>query len=366
MPVLFSPFALRAVGLPNRVVVSPMCQYAAREGCAADWHLVHWGQLLQSRAGLVFIEATAVSAEGRISPSDLGLYDDACERALADTLRRARAVAPPTAVALQLAHAGRKASTAAPWVGGRVDAAHGGWTPVAPSPLPFADGDPLPQALDAAGLARVRDAFADAARRAVRAGVDVLEVHMAHGYLLNAFLSPLANARDDAYGGAFDGRVRFPLEVFDAVRAVAPASMPVGARISAVDWVDGGWTLEDSIALVRRLGARGCDFVDVSSAGVSPRQKIDVRPGFQVPFASAIRAATGMPTVAVGLITEPQQAEGIVARGEADLCALARAFLWNPRWTWHAAAALGGEVEPPPQYERAAPRGAAQALVRRR
>jgi 2,4-dienoyl-CoA reductase-like NADH-dependent reductase (Old Yellow Enzyme family) len=358
MSALFQPLALRSIALPNRIVVSPMCQYSAQEGCATDWHLVHWGQLLQSGAGLVFVEATAVAPEGRISPQDLGCYDDASEQALADTLRRARSVAPPARVALQLAHAGRKASTAAPWVGGSVARDQGGWVPVAPSPLPFADGDLVPDTLDAAGLARVRDRFVDAARRALRAGVDALEVHMAHGYLLHEFLSPLANGRDDRYGGGLDARVRFPLEVFDAVRDAIPDDVPLGVRISATDWVDGGWTLDESCALAQRLAQRGCDFVDVSSAGLSPQQKIDVKPGYQVPFARAVRQACGLPVIAVGLITEAAQAEAIVAGGDADLVALARGFLWNPRWAWHAAAALGGQVVPPVQYQRAAPRGA--------
>jgi 2,4-dienoyl-CoA reductase-like NADH-dependent reductase (Old Yellow Enzyme family) len=362
---LFQPLALRTVQLRNRIVVSPMCQYSAESGCATDWHLVHWGQLLQSGAGCVFVEATAVSPEGRISPADLGLYDEASELAFATVLRRARAVTPPVPVVLQLAHAGRKASSAPPWVGGHVAPADGGWTPVAPSPAPYAEHDPVPEALDAVGLARLREAFAAAARRGVAAGVDAFELHCAHGYLLHQFLSPLANQRDDAYGGAFEGRIRFPLEVFAAVREAVPATLPVGVRISATDWVEGGWTLEDSIAFAHRLGALGCDFIDVSSAGVSPRQKIAVGPGFQVPFAKAIRAATGLATMAVGLITQPAQAEAIVASGEADLVALARGFLWNPRWAWHAAAELGGQVEPPVQYERAAPRGRAQAFARR-
>jgi 2,4-dienoyl-CoA reductase-like NADH-dependent reductase (Old Yellow Enzyme family) len=363
---LFQPLRLRSLALPNRVVVSPMCQYSARDGCATDWHLVHWGQMLQAGAGLFVVEATAVSPEGRISPADLGCYDDASEAALADTLRRVRAVAPPGLVALQLAHAGRKASSAAPWVGGRVAPADGGWTPVAPSALPFAPGDTVPAALDAAGLARVRDAFAGAAARAARAGVDAIELHCAHGYLLHEFLSPLANRRDDAWGGSLEGRMRFPLEVFDAVRAAVPDAMPVGVRISATDWVDGGWTLDDSVAFAQRLKARGCDFVDVSSAGASPLQKIDVKPLFQVPFARAIRAATSLPTIAVGLVTRAAEAEAIVASGDADLVAMARAFLWNPRWVWHAAAELGGQVVPPVQYERAAPRGFANAFARRR
>ena len=238
--------------------------------------------------------------------------------------------------------------------------------PVAPSPVPYAEHEPVPEALDAPGLARLREAFAAAARRGVAAGVDAIELHCAHGYLLHQFLSPLANLRDDGYGGSFEGRVRFPLEVFAAVRDAVPSALPVGVRISATDWVEGGWTLEDSIGFAHRLAALGCDFIDVSSAGVSPRQKIDVGPGFQVPFAQAIRAATGLATVAVGLITQPAQAEAIVASGEADLVALARGFLWNPRWAWHAAAELGGEVVPPVQYERAAPRGSTQAFARRR
>jgi 2,4-dienoyl-CoA reductase-like NADH-dependent reductase (Old Yellow Enzyme family) len=229
----------------------------------------------------------------------------------------------------------------------------------------FADGHPLPAPLDEAGLRGVVAAFAAAAKRAVAAGFRAVEVHAAHGYLLHQFLSPLANLRDDAYGGSFEGRIRFPLEVFAAVREAVPATLPVGVRISATDWVEGGWTLEDSIAFAHRLAALGCDFIDVSSAGVSPRQKIAVGPGFQVPFAKAIRAATGLSTMAVGLITQPAQAEAIVATGEADLVALARGFLWNPRWAWHAAAELGGQVEPPVQYERAAPRGSAQAFARR-
>jgi 2,4-dienoyl-CoA reductase-like NADH-dependent reductase (Old Yellow Enzyme family) len=366
LPPLFQPLQLRSVELANRIVVSPMCQYSAREGCATDWHLVHWGQLLQSGAGLTFIEATAVMPEGRISTSDLGCYDDASEAALTRTLARARAVAPPARVALQLAHAGRKASSAPPWRGGRLGPEDGAWTPVAPSPLPFAPGDPVPRALDAAALVAVRDAFVSAAQRALRAGIDVLELHFAHGYLMHEFLSPLANVRDDRYGGSFEGRLRFPLEVFAAVRDAVPERTPLGVRISATDWVDGGWTLEDSIALASRLRSLGCDFVDVSSAGVSTQQKIAAGPGFQVPFARAIREATGVPTVAVGLITEPQQANDVIARGDADLVALARAFLWNPRWTWHAAAQLGGEVQPPLQYERAPPRGSAHAFPKRR
>jgi len=360
---LFDPFRLAEVALANRIVVSPMCQYSAQDGCAGDWHLVHWGQLLQSGAGLVFVEATAVTPDGRITPNCLGLWDDACERALTDVMSRARRCAPAVPVAIQLAHAGRKASSGAPWVGGHVAPEAGGWIAVAPSAVPFAEGDPVPAALDGGGLARIRDAFAAAARRAHRAGMDVVEVHMAHGYLLHEFLSPLSNRRDDRYGGDFDGRTRFPLEVFDAVRAALPASIPVGVRVSATDWVDGGWALDDTVALARILAARGCAFVDVSSAGISPAQRIDSRPGLHVPFARAVRHGTGLPTIVVGLITEPVQADAIVAAGDADLVALARGFLWDPRWAWHAAAALGATVTPPVQYARAVPQGAGRVFA---
>jgi 2,4-dienoyl-CoA reductase-like NADH-dependent reductase (Old Yellow Enzyme family) len=341
-----------------------MCQYSADDGRATDWHLVHWGQLLMSGAGLLTIEATAVCAEGRITPGCLGLYDDACEDALAHTLVRARALAPPMPVAMQLAHAGRKGSSQRPWEGGKLlPPQEGGWLPVAPSALPHAAGEPPPAALDPEGLARIRDAFVDSAQRAGRAGIDAIEIHMAHGYLLHEFLSPLANHRSDRYGGSFEARVRFPLEVFDAVRAVWPESRPLGVRLSCTDWVDGGWTLAESVELSRLLVARGCDFIDASSGGVSPLQKIPLGPGYQVGFAREIRRATGAVTMAVGLITGAEQAEAIVAAGDADLIAMGRAFLWDPRWPWHAAAALGTTVLPPPQYTRSAPRDAAAVFL---
>jgi 2,4-dienoyl-CoA reductase-like NADH-dependent reductase (Old Yellow Enzyme family) len=352
---LFDPIALRELALANRIVVSPMCQYSAIRGCATDWHLVHWGQLLLSGAAMMTIEATAVNPEGRITAGCLGLYDDATEHALGETLGRARRQAPPMPVAIQFAHSGRKGSSARPWEGGAlVPHERGGWTPLAPSAVPHADGEAPPAPLDADGLARVRDAFVDSARRAQRIGIDAIELHMAHGYLLHEFLSPIANRRSDAYGGALESRMRFPLEVFDAVRAVWPASRPLGVRVSATDWVEGGWTLDECIELVRRLKANGCDFVDVSSGGVSPKQKIPSEPGVHVPFARAIRHATGMPTIAVGLITEPKQADAIVAAGDADMIALARAILRDPRWPWRAAAELGGTVRGAPQYWRAA------------
>ena len=361
---LFDPIRLRELALANRVVVSPMCQYSAIDGRATDWHLVHWAQMMMSGASMFTIEATAVNAEGRISPGDLGLYDDACEEAIARNLARARAQCPPLAVALQLAHAGRKASSRAPWDGGNlILPADGGWTPVAPSALPHAAHEPAPLALDEAGLARVRDAFVDSARRAERAGIDALELHMAHGYLLHEFLSPIANLRTDRYGGDFESRIRFPLEVFDAVRAARIGDRPLGVRLSCTDWVDGGWTLEQSVEFSRRLVARGVDWIDASSGGVSAQQKMALGPGYQVRFAGEIRRATGATTIAVGLITGAEQAASIVAAGDADMVAMARAFLWDARWAWHAAAALGASVTPPRQYTRSAPRGAGDVFA---
>jgi len=361
---LFSPFKLRKLALANRIVVSPMCQYSAVNGCAVDWHIVHWGQLLQSSAGMFTIEATAVSAIGRITHGCLGLYDDACEKAIGERLAIARADAPPMPVAMQLAHAGRKGSSLVPWEGGQlIPVAQGGWTPVAPSAIPQLEHEPPPAALDAAGIAQIKREFVDAARRASRLGIDAIELHCAHGYLFHEFLSPLSNRREDAYGGPFDNRVRFPLEVFAAVRDAWPQDRPMGVRISANDWVDGGWTIEDSIALVRRLKAAGCDWIDTSSGGISPAQKIPLGPGYQVPLARAIRRATSIPTMAVGLITDAKQAEAIVASGDADLVAMARAMLWNPRWPWHAAAILGAQVQAPQQYWRSAPRDAANVIA---
>jgi len=352
---LFDPMPLRSLRLRNRIVVSPMCQYSAERGCATDWHLVHWGQMLLSGAGMFTIEATAVTADGRITHGCLGLYDDATEEALASTLARSRRQAPMMPVAIQLAHAGRKGSSALPWKGGKlISPAQGGWTPVAPSAIPHAEGEHAPKALAVGELAAIRDAFVTATRRAERCGVDAIELHMAHGYLLHEFLSPIANRRGDAYGGNFARRIHFPLEVFDTVRAAWRADRPLGVRISATDWVDGGWSLEESIEFSRELKARGCDWIDVSAGGVSPAQKIPApTPGVHVPFAREIRRATGVTTMAVGLITDPKHADSIIASGDADLVALARAMLRDPRWPWRAAAALGGTVAEVPQYGRA-------------
>ena len=355
MPHLFSPFSLGGLSLANRIVIAPMCQYSAEDGKATDWHLIHLGHLALSGAGLMIIEATAVEPEGRISPDDLGLWSDDTEAALARVLGAVRRYSPMP-IAIQLGHAGRKASSHVPWEGGQlIPVDRGGWLPVAPSAIPHAVDEPPPRALDRAGLQRLRQAFVAAAQRAHRLGLDAIELHAAHGYLLHQFLSPLANARDDEYGGTLENRMRFPLEVFDAVRAAVPASLPLGVRISATDWVEGGWDLEQSLAFGRALGERGCDFIHVSSGGVSPQQKIPIGPGYQVALAAAMRRETGLPTIAVGLLTEAAQAEAIVAEGRADLVALARGMLYDPRWPWHAAAELGARVSAPPQYWRAQP-----------
>ena len=363
--LLFTPFSLPSprggLTLPNRIVVAPMCQYSAVNGLAADWHLMHWGNLLNSGAGLVTIEATAVLPEGRISPGCLGLWDDATETAMADTLQRARRLASATAVCIQLSHAGRKASSAAPWDGGKLlSSSEGGWETFGPSALPHLPTEAPPTAISLEYMAQVREAFVSAAQRAQRIGIDAIELHAAHGYLLHQFLSPLANQRTDAYGGSFENRIRFVMDVFTAVRTAFQGVL--GLRLSATDWVDGGWDLEQSTALAYRLKAAGCDFIHVSSGGVSPQQKITLGVGYQVPFARQIRAACGMATMAVGLITEPQQAEDVLQAGDADLVALARAFLYQPRWGWQAAAALGGTVAAKEPYWRCLPREAQAAF----
>jgi len=361
MSLLFTPFTLPSphggLTLVNRIVIAPMCQYAAVNGRAADWHLMHWGNLLNGGAGLLTIEATGVLPEGRISPGCLGLWDDATEAAMGDTLHRARALAPATPVCIQLSHAGRKASSAAPWHGGQqLTNAQGGWEAFGPSALPHLPHEAPPTAMTPVYLVQVREAFVAAAQRAQRMGIDAIELHAAHGYLLHQFLSPLANQRTDAYGGSFENRIRYVMEVFAAVRQVFQGSL--GVRLSATDWVEGGWDLAQSEVLAQRLKGAGCDFIHVSSAGVSPLQKIAVGPNYQVPFARQVRAASGMATMAVGMITDAQQAEAILQAGDADLIALARAFLYQPRWGWQAAAALGGTVTATEAYWRCLPREA--------
>jgi len=359
--LLFSPLQLSAprggLALANRIVVAPMCQYAAVNGAATDWHLAHWTSLLNSGAALFTIEATAVLPEGRITPACLGLWDERTEKALGDTLRRARRLAPAMPVCLQLSHAGRKASSAVPWQGGQLlPAAQGGWQTVGPSALPQLPTEPPPTALTGEQMAQIRDAFVLAAQRADRIGIDAIELHAAHGYLLHEFLSPLANQRSDAYGGSLENRMRFPLAVFAAVRQVFAG--PLGMRVSATDWVEGGWDVAHTAEFSCRLKALGCDFIHVSTAGVSPLQKIAVGPAYQVPFAREIRRVSGLTTTAVGLITQPQQAEDILQVGDADLIAIARVLLYKPRWPWEAAAALGGQVSATPQYWRCLPREA--------
>lgn len=357
MSYLFKPLKLGALEIENRIIIAPMCQYSAVDGSAQDWHMIHLGHLALSGAGMLIIEATAVSPEGRISPADLGLYSDDNEVALRRVMD-AVAKQSDMPVAIQLSHAGRKGSSRAPWDGGAqiLPGEPEGWKAEAPSALPHSDGEDVPSALDGAGLARVCEDFVRAAQRAVRVGFRGIELHMAHGYLLHQFLSPLSNQRPDAYGGTLENRMGFPLEVFDAVNAAVPQEMPVWIRVSATDWVPGGWDLESTLALCGALKDRGCAVIHVTTGGVSPNQEIPVAPGFQVPFAARVKAEIGLPTIAVGLITEPEQAETILKEGQADAIALARAMLYDPRWPWHAAAALGAQVRAPKQYWRSQPR----------
>lgn len=359
---LFRPLLLRGMRMPNRIAVAPMCQYSAQAGVPGDWHLMHLGHLALGGAGLVIVEATGVEPEGRITPACTGLYSDECEAGFARILAFLRTVTAAP-VAIQLSHSGRKGSTRPPWEGGGpLGEAEGAWQTEAPSPLPYLPGWQPPRALDEAGLSRIRAAFADAATRAARAGFDMIELHCAHGYLIHQFLSPLTNRRPDAWGR---DRMRFPLELFAAVRAAFPADRPVTARISATDWIEGGATLSDAIRFAHALREAGCDMVHVTSGGLSQDQRITTGPGYQTGFAAAIRAATGMPVMAVGQITEPVQAETILASGQADAVALARAMLWDPRWVWKAALALDAEIALPPPYARANPALRARPFVTR-
>ncbi len=355
-PALFTPFTIRNHEFRNRIVIAPMCQYSAVGGCMTDWHVIHLGHLALSGAAMLTIEATAVVPEGRITYGDTGLYDDATERAMGKVLESVRRWSDMP-IALQLAHAGRKASTEVPWKGGKQIAPGemNGWQTVSASDVPFLDSDVAPIALDRDGMKRVREGFADAARRAARLGIGVVQIHGAHGYLLHQFLSPLSNKRTDDYGGSLENRLRFPLEVFDSVREAFPADKSVSIRVSGTDWVDGGWDIAQTVEFAKALEARGCNAIHVSSGGLSPAQKIPLGPGYQVPLARAVKQAVRMPVVTVGLITDCIQAEEIIATGDADLIALARAMLYDPRWPWHAAAALGATVKAPNQYLRSEP-----------
>jgi 2,4-dienoyl-CoA reductase-like NADH-dependent reductase (Old Yellow Enzyme family) len=350
--MLLEPFTLREIRLRNRIVVSPMCQYSSEDGFANDWHLVHLGSRAVGGASLVFTEATAVVPEGRISPQDLGIWKDEHVPMLQ---RIAAFVAGQGAVpGMQLAHAGRKASVARPWEGGqRLDESNGGWQVVAPSPIPFKPGDPPPRELDEAGIARVVRAFADAAERALRAGMRILEIHGAHGYLLHEFLSPLSNHRTDRYGGPLENRMRLFVEVARAVRTRWPERLPVFARISATDWTEGGFDVGEAVTLSRVLKGEGVDLIDCSSGGNVPRAQIPVGPGYQVPFAERIRREAGVPTGAVGLLRSAWQADHVLRTGQADVVLLARELLRDPYWPLHAARKLGISVAWPPQYERA-------------
>ena len=348
-----APLEIREIALRNRIAVSPMCQYSSEDGFANDWHLVHLGSRAVGGAGLVCMEAAAIAAGGRISPSDLGIWNPEHIEFLARITRFLHSQG--AAAGIQLAHAGRKGSTRRPWDGGGglLPEAEGGWQCVAPSAVPFRAEDPAPKALSKAEIHALADSFRDAAERALRAGFDVVEIHGAHGYLIHQFLSPLSNRRADEYGGSLDNRLRFALEVTAAVRAVWPARLPLFFRISATDWVPGGWTADDSVELARRLQALGVDLVDCSSGGNAAHARIPLAPGYQVPFAERIRRETGVLTGAVGMITTPRQADEIVRNGQADLVLMAREFLRDPYFPLHAAGALGGKAAPPPQYARA-------------
>ncbi|PWJ17042.1 NADH:flavin oxidoreductase/NADH oxidase [Jannaschia seohaensis] len=361
---LFSPIDLRGVTVPNRITVAPMCQYSATNGVPGDWHLVHLGQFAQSGPGLIFVEATGVEPEGRITPGCTGLYDDATEAAFARIVAFMKSVGQ-SVIGIQLGHSGRKGSTVAPWEGGGLIEGPEGWQTDCPSAVPYLPGWPEPRAMDADAMARVKAAFVDATRRADRAGFDVIQLHVAHGYLLHQFLSPITNRRDDAYGGSSENRMRYPLEIFEAVRAAFPDDKPVLVRLSATDWIEGGWDVEQSVAFCQALKELGCDMVDVSSGGLDQSQQIIVGPGYQVGFAERIRREAQIPTMAVGQITDPVQAETILLSGQADMVALARGMLWDPRWTWKAAVALGAEIALPAPYARCNPKLRATPFVKR-
>ena len=352
---LFSKFKMRDLELSNRIVVSPMGQYSGAVGSATEWHMMHLGHLSVSGAGLLFTEATAVNLAGRLSKTDLGLFSDDNEAALDRVVKFCRRHGGAK-LGIQLYHGGRKSSITTAWEGQKaIPIDKGGWPTFSPSDIPY-PGRNVPVALDEAGIKREIASFAEAAERADRIGFDIIEIHGAHGYLIHNFLSPFSNKRTDSYGGSLQGRMRFAIEVYEAIRKVWPEHKPIGMRISATDWVDGGWTLDDSVVLAQELKKRGCDYITASSGGSVPEQQLKVGPGYQVPFAERIRKESGIATMAVGLITEPRQAEEIIASGQADMVALGRGMLFNPRWPWHAAMELGEHVFYPPQYERSHPK----------
>lgn len=351
---LFSKFKMRDLELDNRIVVSPMGQYSGDNGSATDWHLMHLGHLSVSGAGLLITEATAVNPQGRLSKTDLGLYSDENEEALGRAIAFCRRHGGAK-LGIQLYHGGRKSSITTAWEGQKaIPIDQGGWVTYSASAIPY-PGRNTPEALDEAGIKREIAAFAKAAERADRIGFDILEIHGAHGYLIHNFLSPFANKRTDGYGGSLQNRMRFAIEIYEAIRKVWPDHKPLGMRISATDWVEGGWTLDDSVELAKELRKRGCDYITASSGGSVPEQQLKVGPGYQVPFAERIRRESGIATMAVGLITEAKQAEAVIASGQADMVALGRGMLFNPRWPWHAAMELGEKVYYPPQYERSHP-----------
>ena len=351
---LFESLDLGPIQLANRIVVAPMCQYSASDGSATDWHLQHLSQLAYSGAGLVMVEATAVERRGRITHGDLGLYSDENEATLKRVIDAARRLGGPVKFGIQLAHAGRKASTRAPWDGGApLTAAEDAWQTVSSSAAPFAEGWHTPAALSKSDIDATVAAFVKAAQRAVRIGFDVIEIHAAHGYLIHQFLSPLANTRTDEYGGSLENRTRLALHIVRAVRESVPKAVAVGMRVSATDWVDGGWDIAQTIELIKQAKALGIAYVCASSGGIRANVSVPVKPNYQVPFAEQIRKATGVITRAVGLITDAQQANDIIRNGQADLIALARAVLDDPRWGWHAADKLGAKVHSPPQYAMA-------------
>jgi 2,4-dienoyl-CoA reductase-like NADH-dependent reductase (Old Yellow Enzyme family) len=356
MSKLFEGVKIGSLNLRNRIVIAPMCQYSAVDGKATDWHLMHLGSLSHSGAGLLILEATAVEANGRITPFDLGLYSNDNQMALEKVIYAIRQHSK-IPIGVQLAHAGRKASCAAPWKGGKIlEENNGGWMTDAPSAIPFNNDERLPHALNKNELERIKQSFLKSAERAITVGLDLIELHAAHGYLLHQFLSPLSNTRTDEYGGSLENRMRYPLELFKFVRTHIKKDIPIGIRISASDWVEGGWNIDESIQFAIELQTINCAFIHVSSGGLSPLQKIPVEAGYQVHFADRIKKKVSMPVIAVGLITEAQQAETILKNNQADLIAIARAALYDPRWPWHAAAELKASVDVPPQYLRSEPR----------